>query len=218
MISFVPAQSYLDAGMKLLGNKCWQSQYSLSLELYEMAATTSCMQGDTTHLSNCLDQLFSHAKNFNDKLQSNFLLVKLLTSSSRFEEAQSNCLQILKELDNEIFPPEASLPLVLDDLCTIQLDLRDISYNKFALLPRMTDQKKLNSMKWMNMALGTAQRSNPLLLPIISCRMVKVTLSHGFCDESIVGEYFMQQFLHDQSNLLATFQEFLLFWRRDISA
>ena len=172
--------------MQLLETQHWETQYSLSLDLFEMSASVSCMHGDITKMSTCLDEISSHARTFYDSLKASSLLVKLLASSSKFEEARSNCLIILSNL-GEVFPSDVSLPLVLNELSLIQTVLRNITSNQIKLLAPMTDRNKLNAMKFLNMLCMYSNISKPMLLPLLSCRMVRLTMEYGFCDDSIVG-------------------------------
>ena len=177
---------YIDMGMQLLKTQHWETQYSLSLELYEMSASVSCMHGNHVRMSSCLDEILSHARTFDDSLMASSLLVKLLASSSKFEEARSNCLEILSNL-GEVFPQDINLPLILNELSSMQATLRNITRKQINLLPPMTDRKKLNAMKFLNMLCMHSNISKPMLVPLLSCRMVRLTMEYGFCDDSIVG-------------------------------
>mmetsp|Transcript_35428 Transcript_35428/g.62191 ORF Transcript_35428/g.62191 Transcript_35428/m.62191 type:complete len:395 (-) Transcript_35428:148-1332(-) len=42
-------------------------------------------------------------------------------------------------------------------------------------------------MKFLNMLCMYSSISKPMLLPLLSCRMVRLTMEYGFCDDSIVG-------------------------------
>lgn len=200
--------------MQLLDARHWQTQYTLSLNIYEMSASVSCMRGDIDTMSSCLDEILSHAKSFDDSLKASSLLVKLLASQSRFEEARSNCLLILSNL-GEVFPQDVNLPLVLNDLSKIQILLRNVTHDQIKSLPRMADINKLNSMKFLNMLCMYSIISKPMLLPLLSCRMVRLTLQYGTCDDSIVGEYFQCRLreievelllsLCNQTNLLCSY-------------
>jgi len=173
-------------GMQLLETQHWETQYSLSLDLYEMSASVSCMLGDITKMSTCLGEISSHARTFADSLKASSLLAKLLASSSKFEEARSNCLIILSNL-GEAFPSDVGFPLVLNELSLIETLLRNITRNQIKQLPPMTDRNKLNAMKFLNMLCMYSGISKPMLLPLFSCRMVRLTMDYGFCGDSIVG-------------------------------
>ena len=53
--------------------------------------------------------------------------------------------------------------------------------------PLITDRTKLNAMTFLNLLCTCSQISKPLLLPILSSRMLKLTLQHGLCADGIVG-------------------------------
>jgi len=170
----------------LLSAEHWQTQYSLSLDLFETSASLSCMSGDVTEMASYLGEILSNARTFDDSLKASSLLIKLLASVSRYEEARDNCLVILSHY-REVFPSDISLPCVLDELSTVRTVLGNISHHQVKLLPRMVDKDKLNAMKFLNMLCMYSIISKPMLLPLLSSRMVKITLAYGFCDDSIVG-------------------------------
>jgi len=184
--SFEQARSYIDIGMQLLQTKHWETDYLLSLDIFEMSASISCINGDISNMSMCLDEILSHARTFNDSLKASSLLVKLLASMSKFDEARSNCLVILSNL-GEVFPSNVSLPVVLQELSATQSKLRNITLDQIKSLPAMVNVDKLNVMKFLNMLCMYSIISKPLLLPLLSCRMVELSMEYGFCADSIVG-------------------------------
>ncbi len=122
-ILFVIAESYTQAGMKLLDGDHWDVHYSLSLELYEMAASLSSVKGDLDTMTHCLAELTNNAKTFEDSLNGSAMLAKLLASSLKQNEAISNCLSILSHL-GEHFPSHPELPDVMDELLSLWLTQR----------------------------------------------------------------------------------------------
>merc|ERR1711966_500175 len=112
--NFAKSRQYVGMGIQLLETRKWETQYSLCLDLYEMAASVAAMHGDKAKMSAYLDEIFSHVRVFSDSLKALSLLVKLLVSSSRFEEARSKCLMVLSALGEE-FPLEVDAQLVKAD-------------------------------------------------------------------------------------------------------
>eukprot|EP00580_Thalassiosira_gravida_P005863 CAMPEP_0201654070 /NCGR_PEP_ID=MMETSP0493-20130528/45311_1 /ASSEMBLY_ACC=CAM_ASM_000838 /TAXON_ID=420259 /ORGANISM="Thalassiosira gravida, Strain GMp14c1" /LENGTH=253 /DNA_ID=CAMNT_0048130619 /DNA_START=1 /DNA_END=761 /DNA_ORIENTATION=+ len=51
----------------------------------------------------------------------------------------------------------------------------------------MTDGPKLKAMKFLSMMSVYSVISKPMMLPLISCRMVSLMTKYGFCDDSIIG-------------------------------
>lgn len=107
------------------------------------------MRGDAARMTTCLDEVLSHVLVFEDSLSALSLRMKLLASSSKYQDAISSCLGVLSKL-GEAFPLEVDLPLVLNELPAIQTVLRSITYDQIKLLPPMRDKIKLNAMKFLN--------------------------------------------------------------------
>lgn len=114
-------------------------------------------------------------------------MAKLLAASSKYSEALETCLYTLKAL-GEDFPDIISLPSVLNELSVLKSSLENIdSVEKVKQLPQMTDKSKLNSMHFLSSMQIYCVISKPLLMPLISARMVRLTIDSGFCDDSIIG-------------------------------
>ena len=180
------AREYIDTGIELFEDNHWDEQYPLSLDLFNMSARVTSMTGDISRLSSCLDELITHARTFEDSLSASEMLAQLLASQSDYQAAIANCLAILSSL-GETFPPSADLSVVLSELSTIQLALNMLTLDYVKALPKMTDTTKLNAMRFLGMLCQYSVRAAPFLLPLVGCRMVKLTLESGFCDDSIIG-------------------------------
>ena len=126
-------------------------------------------------MSTCLHEIIANVKSFEDSLTSSSLLAKLLASSSKYKEAMGNCLSVLSNLGEEI-SPDVSFPVVQNELAVIQTTLATITLEQVKRLPPMTDQSKLNAMKFLSML---------CMYSIIS--KVRLTVEHGFCDSSITS-------------------------------
>ena len=185
--SFEQALSYFKAGISLLGENHWQNQYSLSLELHEMYVLVRCMYGNIadTELA-YLDNILFNAKSFEDTLKASALLAKVLISNGKYGEATTNCLDILSKL-GESFPEEIHMPDVMIELKETQSLLKGITIEKVMHFPLMMDATKLNAMKFLSLLCDCAIMSEPALLPLLSCRMVKLSLQFGLSNDSIVG-------------------------------
>ena len=151
-----------------------------------MSASVSCIFGDVDTMSSCLTDVVANVKSFEDSLTSSILLAKLLAASSKFDEAVNNVLTVLSNL-GEDFPKDIDMTLVLSELSVLQTTLANITVEQVKLLPRMMDVTKLHAMKFLSMLCSYAIRSKPLLVPILSCRMVRLMIEAGYCEESIVG-------------------------------
>ena len=142
--------------------------------------------GDTEKMSDCLDEILLHAKTFEDTLEASVLLAKLLASSTSYDEALKNCLDIVAKL-GESFPEQISLPIVLNELHSIESTLKELSIEQIKSLPQMKDANKLSTMKFLNLMATYSFQTKPLLLPLVACRMVRITMDSGYSEHSLVG-------------------------------
>ncbi|KAL9184830.1 hypothetical protein ACHAXT_002607 [Thalassiosira profunda] len=182
----VSARSYIETGIGLLEANHWETQYPLSLSLFELSASVSFITGDTTTMYSRLQEVLAHVLTFEDSLKGASLLVKLLASNSDYDGAMENCLDILKHL-GETFPREINASTVQSELPAMLTMLEGVTYERIKALPQMTDRNKLNAMRFLNMLSECCMEPKPLVVPLLASRMVSITLSHGFCEDSIVG-------------------------------
>ena len=175
-------------GISLLESGHWEDQYTLSLDLYEMSASLYLMCGNSSKMSSCLDEILHHVNSFEDGINASTLLIKLLGSQSKYAEAISNCLSLLSKLGEEFAQPQDITPqLIFQELAETSKSLQSLTSDYFRALPPMTNKEKLHAMAIMSMLCSYSALSKPILIPLISCQMVRLTLQHGLCDDSIIG-------------------------------
>jgi len=183
---FEQALGYFEAGITLLHANHWHSQYSLSLELYEMSVAVAFMDGNTETASERLNEILSNAVSFDDKLNARSLLAKLLVSQEKYQEGVRMVLEILAGLE-ETFPQEITRSHVVSEIESTLPMLKDVTSETILSLPAMTDTRKLNAMKFMDLLITFSAFHLPMLIHILSCRMIKLTFEFGFCEDTISG-------------------------------
>ncbi|KAL7462034.1 hypothetical protein ACHAXS_002432 [Conticribra weissflogii] len=189
MSSFDAARLYFESGVSLLANEDWHSNYKLSLELHESSALVEFIDGngnsDST-LQKRLETIFHFAKRFEDTFNASLLQIKFLGSRGNYCKAISKCLEILSKL-GESFPVE--IDSTHAESCVVELKNMTAALTKELIgqYPKMIDQSKLNAMKFMNLITLYAIAYKPILMPIVSNRMLKLSLQFGFCDNSLLG-------------------------------
>ena len=67
-LSFHSAARYFTNGIALLPGDCFENEYQLSLELHDLAQNTLSMTGDFDKMSSLASRELSHAKCFQDKV------------------------------------------------------------------------------------------------------------------------------------------------------
>jgi predicted ATPase len=146
--SYERARGYFEAGISLLHSNPWGEQYSLCLELFEMSAIVSCMEGNVETVEARLDSILSNARTFDDTLNSRALRTKFLASQGLYVEATEEVFGVLSNLGEE-FPGEISSSHLKSEINATQILLKDTSKHAILNLPPMTDMRMLNTMKFM---------------------------------------------------------------------
>ena len=146
--SYEQARAYFEAGISLLDSNPWCEQYSLCLELYEMSAVVSFMDGKVETVSTRLDSILSNAKSFDDTLNSRALKAKLLASQGLFVESVEEVFGVLLNF-GEQFPGDVTLSHLKSEINATQSLLKDTSVDTFLNLPPITDKRKLITMNFM---------------------------------------------------------------------
>jgi predicted ATPase len=148
MASYERARDYFEAGISLLNSNPWGEQYSLCLELYEMSAVVSFIDGQVATVAARLDSILSYAKSFDDTLNSRALRTKFLASQGRYAEATDEVIGVLSNLGDE-FPGEISSSHLMSEINATRSLVKDTSKQDILNLPPMTDTSKLKTMKFM---------------------------------------------------------------------
>ena len=93
---------------------------------------------------------------------------------------------MLAQLGEE-FPAQPDLIIVQNKLSKIRPLLLALTADEMKALPAMIDKNKLHAMKFLGMLCDISVKVAPMLLPLLSDRMLKLSLQYGFCNDTIVG-------------------------------
>jgi predicted ATPase len=184
---FAGAAVYAENGIALLSNTCWETQYDLSLRLHEIAILShfsnqhSC---DRVLLMTRISTVFEQAHNFSDKFKTHRIWTRLL-SLSNFSEAIEESLRALEELGESFDLACIDNSKVCEEL---EKQKERFSGESESLLARsLKDPCKKNAMKIMSSLILYYTQSKSYLGAFVSCRMIEITMKHGYCEESIIG-------------------------------
>jgi predicted ATPase len=184
--NYQTANIYLVHGLSLLGTKCWQEDYLLSLGLYNAASEVAYCTSNFESVNMLVEEILAHAKCFEDTLRGRATKVYWLGSSGKVKEAAATGLEILEKL-GETFPKTPTMPDVDVALKRLQKKLKGRSDESLLRLPYMMDPKKLAAMQMMNLTYLYAFMGDQELALLLGFRMVSLSLDHGLSTESCVG-------------------------------
>ncbi|KAL7545824.1 hypothetical protein ACHAWF_009170 [Thalassiosira exigua] len=181
---FPTAFEYFESGLSFLGDGLWGDEYEVSLALCTNAATAGSFLGKTNLTKKRLSEVLSNARCYEDKLESMMVLIESLVVSGSVEEALKHALEVLQHLgepiSSDIDAKGMKTELLETHKCVLQMpSLGD--------LPSMKDLRKIKAMNFLRLILASTYWLKSRLFVVASCRLVRLTASHGFHVYSAVG-------------------------------
>ncbi len=187
--AFEAALQHLTAGLSLLGESQWNSDYALMFALHIEAAECQYLCGRYDEAERDFDLLLKHARTRLDKAQVYGLRILEYENLSQYAAAVE-CGREALALFGVSFPtsPEGKQAALETELSKIQALLGGRAIDALIALPIMKDPDQKSVMKvlttvWASAYIGGDQ----VLTRLISATMVRLSLEHGNTEESAYG-------------------------------
>jgi len=139
--AFHSAAIFFMTGISFLEDESWETNYSLTIGLYDAASEALVVTGDFSKLSILIEKPLAKARSFEDKLNTYNNLIRSLAASSRYKEGIAMCLDILAQL-GEAIPNDITADIYRDEALQVKQLWKGKSMDMLSL-PPMTDPKKL---------------------------------------------------------------------------
>lgn len=176
--SFHSAAKYFVCGIKILSDESWGDNYDLTLDLHRMAGKALLVIGDE-RINTVVANILANAKCFEDEVLAHLFQMRYLTSLGQSNEVIRLGTDLLQKLD-ESLPTEVSKNVIMQEFIRTKAKLKTFTEeNSLLALPHMTDKKKLTAMLILSYTLEAAIHCQPFLIPLLSFRLLKLTLDHG---------------------------------------
>ncbi|MEG4630482.1 AAA family ATPase [Microcoleus sp. AR_TQ3_B6] len=184
--AYAAANIYLQTGIELLRANCWQSQYELTLNLYIAAAEAAYLNADLDRMEEMAALVLQEAQTILDRVKIYEIQIAAQTAQSKVLETIAVARDALWQLGIELpaEPDRAKISKALQAL-TSQLSGRRIE--ELVDLPVMTNPQTQAAMQLSGMLFPTIFQGMPGLLPLLSSKMVSLSLSFGNAPASTVG-------------------------------
>mmetsp|Transcript_11429 Transcript_11429/g.17700 ORF Transcript_11429/g.17700 Transcript_11429/m.17700 type:complete len:1051 (-) Transcript_11429:44-3196(-) len=183
---FVTASGYLKLGIEFLGERHWRDEYVLSLRLYDTASEVECCLANLSRMDLMIDEVIRNATSLRDKMRAYSIRVYSLGSRHDSVNALDLAFEVLERL-GEPFPKKVRIVNILSELVLTRLSLKRMTRTELLDLPLIVNQEKLYAMQMMNMVLPSCFFCRKELLPLVACRMLRLTLKHGIGGSSSVA-------------------------------
>ncbi|MEH2460223.1 trifunctional serine/threonine-protein kinase/ATP-binding protein/sensor histidine kinase [Nostoc sp.] len=177
---------YISCGIQLLTTDSWQQQYSLTLALYEEAASAAYFMGQFDQVEEFVKQVQHHANVLLDQMKSIEIQIQSYLAQSRFDDSIRTAIALLNILGVKL-SHQANKTQTFLSLAQTKLRLLGKSPLTLIDLPDMTGGKQLAAIRILASTNSTAYIGRPDLLPQIILSEVNLSMQYGNAAASAFG-------------------------------
>ena len=181
--AYASARAYLAAGMALLDESDWSSQYELTFNLWLERVECERLCGDSEKADQLIAELLPRAASIIDQAAVYCLKVQLHVMKSENQQAVTTALRCLRGfgIDLPAHPTELQFQAEYDAVSQA-LDVRSIE--GLIDLPLMTDPELMAAMKVLSVLSIAAQFTDFRLGCLQACRVVNLSVRYGISGDS----------------------------------
>ncbi|MEH2415997.1 trifunctional serine/threonine-protein kinase/ATP-binding protein/sensor histidine kinase [Nostoc sp.] len=177
---------YISCGIQLLRTDSWQQQYSLTLALYEEAASAAYFMGQFDQVEEFVKQVQDHTNVLLDKVKSIEIQIQSYLAQSRFDDSIRTAIALLNLLGVKL-SDQANQTQTFLTLAQTKLRLLGKSPLTLIDLPDMMGDKQLAAIRILASTNSTAYIGRPDLLPQIILSEVNLSMQYGNAAASAFG-------------------------------
>jgi PAS domain S-box-containing protein len=180
--AFSAAAKYFDAGVVMLDDESWKTDYHLTLQLHSQAADMESLLGDFEKVDRFFAAVTGNARSAEDMVDVYLSRMYSSISQGKLKEAVDTALEGYERLGLFFphFPADEDIAQALKDTKSLYTD---IPIEDLMHLPKMTDPNKLAIMRIHKMS-APAYITRPALLLLIILSETRLSIKYGNADES----------------------------------
>ena len=161
--AYAAAISYLKTAIALMSPDSWQTHYELMLQLYNLLAEVSYLNGEFRAAEQQIQIVLENARNLLDLIKVYEIRIQLLVAQKQCQAALDMGFEILTLLNVSL--NDAPVP--------------DIDIDRLYSLPTITDPQIVAALSILSKLWAPAFIANPELLPKVILTMLNLSVTHG---------------------------------------
>jgi len=177
-IAYSMAQNYLATGRAWLTASSWQTNYDLTLEVYQETTEVAYLCGDFEQVEYWAAIVLQEAKTILDGVKIYEVKIQTDVAQSQPLKAINTALQVLQQLEIN-FPKTPGQSDIHHELETIVDLLHEKEVESLIHLPEMTEPDKLAAMKILSSITIAAYVAIPNLMPLLVTKQVSLSIQYG---------------------------------------
>jgi len=183
---FSTAVVCLELGISLMGDKGWRDNYDLTLALHNAGAEMEMCTANFDRMNMLIDRVVRRGRNPLDKAQALGSRVYALGVSGRQQEAIDLGIEVLNSL-GETMPIRRFTANIVVEMTKIQTRLKGRSDEQLMRLPYLQDPHKFACLNILQLMFLNCLMLRPELAPLVSMKIVRISLQHGLSPLAAVG-------------------------------
>jgi len=176
--AYEKAYEYLETGIILLENDCWQKQYELCLALYCEAVDAAYLCARFGEMDHLAETILQNTTTIMERVSVYEAQIAAFQAQNMMVDTLKAARTVLSQLGVRL-PKKATMAHVIFGLIKIMVRLHRKKPEYILNLPEMSDPKALAIMRILVNASATASRSDPNLLLLMAFEGIKLTLKYG---------------------------------------
>ncbi len=184
--AYASARAYFSAGMALLDERDWNTQYELTFSLWLERAECEFLSGNVDTAEQLIGELLQRGASNIDQAAAYRLKVQLHMVKGEYPQAVDDALTCLRLFGIDL-PAHPTREQVQAEYDTVWQNLNGRPIESLIDLPLLTDPEVQAAMQVLATLSNPAFFTDFQLFCLHLCRMVNVTLRHGICGASAPG-------------------------------
>src|SRR6266851_755559 len=176
--AYASACAYFSAGMALLDERGWNSQYELTFSLWLERAECELLTGNFDNAEQLIMALLQRAASKVDQAAVYRLKVQFHYVKSENQQAVASALTCLRLFDIDL-PAHPTFEQVQAEYETVRQTLDGRPIESLIDLPLMTDPELQAAMQVLSVLTPAAYFTDIRLYRLLVCRMVKISMQYG---------------------------------------
>ena len=181
--AFSAAAKYFEAGVSMLDNESWVTDYNLVLELHTRACEASSLVGEFERTNQLFAVISDNATAPIDLVGAYESKSMGYISQGKLQDAMDTALDILDKLGMRL-PSHPSSDEIMHGLAEVKSLCANIPIEDLINLPKMTDPNKLAIVHIASKAVAAAYSGRPALCLLFVLTQVSLYINYGNATES----------------------------------
>ncbi|MEG4120626.1 AAA family ATPase [Microcoleus sp. N9_B4] len=176
--AYTAAFEYGTTGIALLAEDSWQTQYEITLALYEAATEAAYLSGNFEQMKQLAEIIAEHSKTLLDTIKVYEVLIQAAQAQHQFLEAVQIALKSVERLGHSLpeQPSQSDTAKAFEATKSILAGRQPLD---LITLPQMKDPNKLAALRILTAVSSSAFVATPALLPFIVLEQVNLSVQYG---------------------------------------